>query len=51
MRGVIVPDQIPRKMRDGSYLVRKQFHYGKPRNYSIEFCIPAIFASGCLTCG
>ena len=44
-------DQVPFEKADDCYLVRKDFFYQRPREYSIKFAKPAIFDTGCLTCG
>ena len=31
--------------------MKKDFYYEKPTKYNIEFAAPAVYASGCLTCG
>ena len=44
-------DQVPVKLKDGTYLVRQNFFYEKPKRYSIGFARAAVYKNGCLTCG
>ena len=32
-------------------MVQQNFFYQKPKEYSIDFARPAVFKTGCLTCG
>ena len=47
----IVEDQLPIPIDDDYYLVKQVFQYERPRGYHIEFAKPAIYSTGCLTCG
>ena len=53
LRRRISQEQIPIRTDHNAdvYLVKQEFQYARPKKYRIEFARPAVFASGCLTCG
>ena len=53
MKRRISQEQIPVKVggTDDCYLVKQEFQYDRPKKYRIEFTRPAVFNTGCLTCG